>query len=91
MQFLTFGSSAFQHAVGGKSRRAGVGRSGRGQGKHVAAGTLRRSRSRLNREQFVGTDSAAVTVLAGPPLSAAPVFEAIDGAASERALLTTPG
>jgi hypothetical protein len=60
-------------------------------GDPLAAGTLRPRCCRLNREQFVGTDSAAVSVLAGPPLSAAPVFETIDGAASERALLTTPG
>jgi hypothetical protein len=45
----------------------------------------------LDRDQFVGTGSLAVTVLSDPPLSAVPAIEAIEGAASERALLTGPG
>lgn len=44
----------------------------------------------LSQGQFVGTESAAVAVLAAPPLSAATLMVAIEVAASERTLLTAP-
>ena len=40
--------------------------------------------------RFLGTGSAALTVLAGPRVSAAPALEAIDGAASDTAASPPP-